>query len=41
MARRALPYGDGRAAPRIADAIAAWLDVECARPGQSVARFFR
>jgi UDP-N-acetylglucosamine 2-epimerase (non-hydrolysing) len=32
MARPAFPYGDGRAAPRIVDAIAAWLGVSEARP---------
>ena len=40
MARRSFPYGDGRAAPRIAAIIGEWIE-ERAAPAQPVARFLR
>jgi UDP-N-acetylglucosamine 2-epimerase (non-hydrolysing) len=41
MARPNLPYGDGHAAPRIAEAIVRWLGVsDVTRRSQSAARFF-
>jgi UDP-N-acetylglucosamine 2-epimerase (non-hydrolysing) len=42
MARPNLPYGDGHAAPRIAEAIIRWPGVSnVTRRSQSAARFFR